>query len=237
MGELTIDLRLGNCLEILPTLEAESVDAVVTDPPYGIGFKYETHDDDENHYAELMGRSVLAAERIVKSDGALFWWQGMKRASDWYLWFPSGYRIIASCKDFVQMRPTRIQYAFDPIIFWYKGGKQPKRKSFGSRTENAKHKLWDWHIAKTSKHINDAKTKGIHPCQRPIDAVVNVVLAASEPGDTILDPFMGSGTTGVACVKTGRNFVGIEIDEGYYEIAQKRIEETQLQMKLPLEVE
>jgi site-specific DNA-methyltransferase (adenine-specific) len=53
-------------------------------------------------------------------------------------------------------------------------------------------------------------------------------------GGTVLDPFMGSGTTGVACVQTGRNFIGIEIDRGYFDIAKQRIEEAQLQMRLPL---
>ena len=53
-------------------------------------------------------------------------------------------------------------------------------------------------------------------------------------GDTILDPFMGSGTTGVACVQTGRNFIGIEIDEGYFKIAEKRIRDAQQQMRLPI---
>ena len=57
---------------------------------------------------------------------------------------------------------------------------------------------------------------------------------ASNEGDTILDPFMGSGTTGVACVKTGRNFIGIEIDPDYYAIAEKRIAEAQLQTRMDL---
>jgi DNA modification methylase len=60
--------------------------------------------------------------------------------------------------------------------------------------------------------------------------------AAKVPaGATVLDPFMGSGTTGVACVQTGRSFIGIEIDPGYFAIAQKRIAEAQLQMRLPLD--
>ena len=56
-------------------------------------------------------------------------------------------------------------------------------------------------------------------------------------GDTILDPFMGSGTTGVACVQTGRNFIGIEIDPDYFAIAERRIAEAQMQLRLPLEAE
>jgi len=63
-----------------------------------------------------------------------------------------------------------------------------------------------------------------------------LVERASLNGETILDPFMGSGTTGVACVQTGRNFIGIEIEPKYYEIAQRRIAEAEAQLRLPLEV-
>jgi len=59
-----------------------------------------------------------------------------------------------------------------------------------------------------------------------------MVRLVTEPGSTVLDPFMGSGTTGVACVQTGRNFIGIEIDETYYRIAQQRIAEAQMQPSL-----
>ena len=65
--------------------------------------------------------------------------------------------------------------------------------------------------------------------------MVKLVERITNPGDLILDPFMGSGTTGVACVQTGRNFIGIEIDPTYYAIAEKRIHDAQLQMRLPLE--
>jgi DNA modification methylase len=57
---------------------------------------------------------------------------------------------------------------------------------------------------------------------------------STNENDTILDPFMGSGTTGVACVQTGRNFIGIEIDKGYYDIAEKRIKEAQMQLRMPI---
>ena len=62
----------------------------------------------------------------------------------------------------------------------------------------------------------------------------NIDLDTPAEGDTILDPFMGSGTTGVACVQTGRNFIGIEIDKNYFEIAEKRIKEAQLQIRMPI---
>lgn len=75
-----------------------------------------------------------------------------------------------------------------------------------------------------------------HPTTKPLWIMQRLVTTVTKPGDTVLDPFMGSGTTGVACVQTGRNFIGIEIDRGYFEIAQRRIEQAQQQPRL-LEVE
>ena len=66
--------------------------------------------------------------------------------------------------------------------------------------------------------------------------MVHFIKLHTQPGDTILDPFMGSGTTAVACVKTGRNFIGIEICKEYFDVAVKRVAEAQLQMRLPMEV-
>ena len=73
-----------------------------------------------------------------------------------------------------------------------------------------------------SSERNDGKQ---HVCMKPTDILARIITTSSNPGDTILDCFMGSGSTGVACINTNRNFIGIELDEGYYNIAQKRIEQ------------
>ena len=73
-----------------------------------------------------------------------------------------------------------------------------------------------------------------HPSPKPIELYKWIINWISSPGDTILDPFMGSGTTGVACIQTGRKFIVIEIDEGYFNIAKDRIAEAQLQMRMPI---
>ncbi len=73
-----------------------------------------------------------------------------------------------------------------------------------------------------------------HPSQKPIKLIRKLIEKYTNEGDTILDPFMGSGTTGVACVQTGRNFIGIEIEPKYYDIAEKRIKDAQQQMRLSL---
>jgi DNA modification methylase len=63
----------------------------------------------------------------------------------------------------------------------------------------------------------------VHPTQKPVELIEKLILDSTQPGMTVLDPMMGSGTTGVACVKTGRNFIGFELDENYFEIASRRI--------------
>jgi DNA modification methylase len=73
-----------------------------------------------------------------------------------------------------------------------------------------------------------------HPSPKPIEYMRKLIIRLTNPGDIILDPFMGSGTTGVACVQFNRNFIGIEIDPGYFEIAKKRIEDAQRQMVMEL---
>ena len=86
---------------------------------------------------------------------------------------------------------------------------------------------------KVVNNDNSSKNK-YHPTQKPITLLEYLVKTYTHEGDTVLDFTMGSGTTGVACVKTGRSFIGIEIDKGYFEIAQKRIEEAQLQMRFDM---
>ena len=73
-----------------------------------------------------------------------------------------------------------------------------------------------------------------HPTQKPVALGAHFISLHTQPGDTVLDPFMGSGTTGVACVQTGRNFIGIEIEPKYFEIAQARISAAQQQLALAL---
>ena len=75
-----------------------------------------------------------------------------------------------------------------------------------------------------------------HPNEKPVSLMCKLVELCAPEGAIVLDPFMGSGSTGVACVQTGRSFIGIELDEGYFKVAQRRIAEAQAQLALPLSV-
>jgi site-specific DNA-methyltransferase (adenine-specific) len=199
----------GDCREVLPLLEP--VDLVLTDPPYGIGFKYESHKDSRDEYKDLMC-DVVAKVQCLMRDGALaFFWQGMPWADAWHMWFPQGFRLFAGCKNFTQYRPTAVQYGWDPIVFW-SNGKCERKSVAGDR---------DYHIGNTAKYVSQSSCG--HPCPRPMDTVLYICRLASDEGSTVLDPFLGSGTTLRACKDLGRRGIGIEIEERYCEIAANRL--------------
>jgi DNA modification methylase len=218
-GDVT--LYHGDCLEVLPTLAAGSVDAVVTDPPYGINWARGTWTDDPELYGQMMVRFIEASTPIVDK-GPFFVWQTLINCGRWHEWFPKGYRIFAACKGMVQYRPTPVQYSWDPVIFW--GDIQ---------TEPSVYKK-DWHVQALAPY-GAHRERIEHPSPKPIQQTMYICSLATDPSCSILDPFMGSGTTGVACVQTGRRFVGIEIDRDYFDVAVKRITEAQQQIRMPLE--
>ena len=227
IGDCT--LILGDCLEILPTLN--KVDAVITDPPYGVGFKYACNDDRpeayEGGYGPWLMRRLEASEALCVPGSPVFVWQAGPNLKRFNEWFPRDWRLFCAAKNFVQMRPTPMQWAFDPVVVWWVPGSAPW--SAGTATR-------DFHVANTAPVIGqENRIERSHPCPRPLDQVQHVIDQWVRDGGTVLDPFMGSGTTGAACAKLGRKFIGIEIDPGYFDIACRRIEEAYRQADLFIE--
>lgn len=211
-------------MDILPTLP--KVDAVITDPPYGVGFKYESHDDRPaayiGGYDDWLMRRIEACEALCEPLSPVFVWQSGIHIPLFAQRFPRDWRLFIAAKNFVQMRPTAMQYAFDPVVVWWTPGNgRPWSDGTASR---------DFHIANTAPVIGQKNNieRG-HPCPRPLDQVIHVIGQWVRPGAVAIDPFMGSGTTGVACAQMGRNFIGIEREPKYFEIACKRIEQAYAQ--------
>lgn len=209
-------LYLGDCREILPSLP--KVDAVITDPPYGINYsKYESHIDDPALYPQLMADLQRLAEPLV-CDGWMCVFQTAKMASMWPEWFGKKWRLVALPKTFVQILPgIGPTWATDYALIW----------PVGKPTQRGKSR--DWFIQETSDM--SLRPKG-HPCPRPLSGMIHLVDALSENGQSVVDPFMGSGTTGVACMNLGRKFIGVEIEPKYFDIACRRIEDAQRQSRL-----
>lgn len=201
IGDAT--LCLGDCREILPTLP--KVDAVITDPPYGIGAAQEKPHNGWKDYGiaawdkDRPSREVFDAF-LCKGDVIIVW----------------------GGNYFTDYLPPSMQW-----LAWDKG-----QDGFS---------LADFELAWSSQHkaarrihypralaLKDGKE---HPTQKPI-AVMRWCIGQAGNPRTILDPFMGSGTTGVAAVQLGRKFIGIEIEPRYFDIACRRIEDAQRQKPL-----
>jgi len=212
----------GDALEVMRGWPDGCVDAVITDPPFGIDFKYPEYDDDPERYEEFMLAVVPELTRLV-GDGPVFVWQAMLNADKWHRWFPTGFRIFAACRGFTQYLPTPIQFSWDPVIFWGNIASEPR---VGQR---------DYHEQRKAP-FGAHRPKIAHPCPRPLEQVAYVVELVTQPGDLVLDPFMGSGTTAIAATKLDRDYVGIELNPDYIEIAERRLAEvTGIQLPLPAE--
>jgi site-specific DNA-methyltransferase (adenine-specific) len=204
-------LHHGDCLEILRTLPSGSVDAVVTDPPYGLGFPYLSYDDTRDALARLIDGFMPEALRIAKRVFVLCGPTqiGMYPQADWVAnvtWNTTG---TFGKFGYNQWTPV-LCYGKDISGF---GNVNGVLKSDTMRISGG---------GGVGFMRSDEEKK--HTCPKPITVMRSVVQRLTTEDATILDPFMGSGTTGVACMQTGRKFIGIEIDAGYVEIARKRIE-------------
>ncbi len=212
-----ITIYHGDCKEVLPQIER--VDAVVTDPPFGINWSQATWDDDRDDYPALMAWLVGECNRLVV-DGWCFVFQSMPNVGHFHEWFPEGWRIYAACKNFAQIRPTGIWHSWDPVVFWSNGSKC-RNKSAVNR---------DYFVGNVAGLFLE---KAEHPSPKPLDTMRHIVSIAVPDGGLVIDPFAGSGSTLVAAKYTGRRAIGIEMSERYCEIAASRLS----QEALPLEME
>jgi len=191
-------LYLGDCREILPTLG--KVDAVVTDPPYGIGFA-----------AQPTKWQRRAGQQAEEWDNAVADVDLTAFGHNQIIWGGNYYRLPAA----------------RGWLSWFKPDAPPSMGHFELAWTN---------IDTTAKQIScsigatNAERVG-HPTQKPL-AVMRWCVSMLCDARTILDPFMGSGTTGVACVKLGRKFIGIEIEPKFFDIACRRIEQAMAQPDL-----
>ena len=215
----------GEALEELKKMPDQYVDAVVIDPPFGIGFNYKNKEKNTNpdDYWSWLKPIYDECYRVLKDGGFIAIWQTQLYFKFFWSWFGDDIQIYAGCKNFVQLRKTAINRAYDPIIMKYKPAKTLLRPEKPKRNV-------DFFVANTAKWVT--QTEDIvrkHPCPRPIDQVEQIVQNFTIPNGLILDCFMGSGTTGVACVHHNRDFIGIEIEEDYYKISEERIERAKKQ--------
>jgi len=224
IGDAT--LYLGDCLEILPTLG--KVDAVVTDPPYLL-----TYGGCRN---SLGGK--LAVKNYDNKGGIV------NCEIDWPDFMPV---IFAALKDnahaYVMANNRHVQnmlnsgedagFRFHNLLVWNKGTATPNRwymknlEYTGFLYKGKAFFINDCGSTQLHKIPNIRNAK--HPTEKPPELMAVYIGNSTQRGETVLDPFMGSGATGVACAKLGRKFIGIDIEQKHFDIACKRIEEAYAQ--------
>lgn len=215
-----IDLRYGDCLDLLNNIPDNSI--FVSDPPFNIGYKYATYKDRmrEDDYFKWLSKIFGGGQRpcvIVHYPESLYRFSAEigvipTRVVSWVYNSNTGrqHRDIAFFGVTPDMSKVTQPY------------KNPTDKRVQKLMEQGKTgaKLYDWWNINQVKNVSKEKTK--HPCQMPIEVMERVVGVLPDDA-TIIDPFMGSGTTAVACVKLHRNFIGCELDKEYYQITTNRI--------------
>ena len=220
-------LYLGDCREILPTLPR--VDAVVTDPPYGQAYKVNTFyagGKRENAVVQRNGKTLMVRPNVYESvigDDVPF--------DPTFLLDLAPEIIVWGAHKFANRLPPGQWLVWDKVPTGKtrdQGDGEAAWRNCPGGPMRIFRMLWDGLcVGVGARHKVTAGQKRHHPMQKP--EAVMIWCVGFIRGQTVLDPFMGSGSTGVACAKLGRQFVGIEIHEPYFDIACRRIEQAQRQ--------
>lgn len=251
MSELKTDVILrGDCIEVLKGLPDKSVDMVFADPPYNLQLggdllrpdnsKVDAVDDDWDKFDSFAAYDAFTrawlgeCRRVLKDEGSL-WVIGSYHnifrlgaaMQDLGFWVLNDI-IWRKSNPMPNFKGTRFTNAHETLI-WAAKSREQKRytfnydalKAFNEDTQMRS----DWTLALCTggERLKDENGDKAHPTQKPEALLHRVLLSASRVGDVVLDPFFGTGTTGAAAKRLGRRFIGIERDETYAKLAEKRI--------------
>ena len=230
-------LMQGDCLERMKEIPDGSVDAIVCDPPYGTtACKWDSVIPLEPMWEQL--------KRVIKPKGAIVMTasqpftttliaSNMKMFKYCWVWdkkIPSGmsyarYQPMRQHEDVVVFCDGKTTYNAQKTLRDkpIKGGGMSKGETTNNQNLKALKKTYTHKNPTTLISFDKVRRGSVHPTQKPVALMEYLIRTYTNEGETVLDNCMGSGTTGVACINTSRNFIGIELDEGYFKIAQDRI--------------
>jgi len=236
--KLKIEAICGDSLEELKKIKTESVDLIVTDPPYNLSKDYGKTKDflEHDEYLEFSRAWLRECQRVLKKDGTLYTFMGFRYISYIY-----------------QILEKELGFHFNSWITWYYTQGIGKTKGFSPRhddilmfTKSEKFNFYLDNIRVPQKYYRSVnnmrganpgnvwefshvhycqKNRQPHPTQKPEGIFERIILASSKEGDTVLDPFMGSGTALRVCQQTNRNGIGIDINQDYIDNANERLSE------------
>lgn len=210
-----------DCLEGMKRIADESVDLIVTDPPYLISYKTNYRNNKDHKFTKeipndnapsVISKYIEECYRILKNDSAMYMFCSFDKV------------------DFFKQEIEKY-FKIKNMIVWVKNNHTAGdlKAQFGKKYElvflvnkgralfNGKRLTDVWEFDRVSGN------KQLHQNQKPLELIEQCVIKHSNVGDTVFDGFMGSGTTAIACIRTGRNYIGFELDEEYHKIAEQRI--------------
>ena len=227
---MKVQLYNGDCLEVLANIADNSIDLVVTDPPYKTTSRGSSGNSGGMLKKDINKKGrVFAHNDITIKDYARELYRVLKEGSHCY--------VMTNHKNLQDMLNTLTDIGFNFIkcLIWDKGNKIMGqyymsqfeyiiflRKGKGVKINNCGTSDL---LSVPNKKTKDINGNNIHDTEKPVELMKILIENSSNEGDTILDPFMGSGSTGVACKELSRNFIGIELDGGYFDIGVNRIKE------------
>jgi site-specific DNA-methyltransferase (adenine-specific) len=220
-----INLLQGDCLEMMKEIPDGSVDMVLTDPPYRVMFGGN----------KSPGRPTGI---LSKNDGKIFKHNDIEFSD----YLPELYRVMADRShlylmvNFLNLETAmkcvrEAGFKIHNLLIWNKNNATPNRwymknVEYVIFARKGKAKTIQNPGSKTSHAFDNVKPGRLHPTQKPVELMQHYIENSSTIGDIVFDPFMGSGSTGVAAKNLDRSFIGIEMDDEYFKIAKERIENT-----------
>ena len=234
-----MELYKGDCLEVMKKIPSGSIDAIITDPPYGTtACKWDSVIDFDLMWEQL--------NRVIKPNGAIVLFgsepfssalrmsniKNYKYDWDWNKKIPSGmayarYRPMQQTERISIFTSDGSKTIYNPQMTLrekaIKGGGMSKGETTNNQNLKALKKTYTHKNPVTLLEFDKIRKGSLHPTQKPVALMEYLIKTYTNENETVLDFTMGSGTTGVACVNTNRNFIGIEQDEKYFNIAKNRI--------------
>ena len=265
-------IESGDCLQILPELPAGSVDLAFADPPFNIGYEYDSYDDSraKADYLKWTEGWLAAVQRVLSPTGSFFVAIGDEHVAEhkvrmdalgltlrnWIVWH---YTFGVNCtRKFNRSHAHILYYVADPQRFTFNADAvrvpSARQTTYADARANPKGKLPDdtwvlrpqedarffspsddtWYQARVCGTFKERRKAAdsdetAHPCQMPEAVLQRIIRVASNPGDVVLDPFAGSGTTLAAAKRLGRQYLGIELSENYAAQVKERLADVEVE--------
>ena len=247
-------IMIGDCIDSLTSLPEKSIDLIFADPPYNLQLGGDLHRPDNSRvdgvddewdkfeslkvYDEFTKEWLSECQRVLKDDGAIWVigsYHNVFRLG--YILQDLGYWILndviwRKSNPMPNFRGTRFTNAHETLIWASKSEKSKYTFNYDSmkilNDDLQMRSDWLFPLCTGEERLKSEKGSKLHPTQKPEALLQRILMACSKPGDVILDPFFGTGTTGAVAKKLGRHFIGLERDEMYASAAHDRIAEVQI---------